>query len=293
MSLLHGAHQLRRILRLELHVAHVDHCLRRESRKDAELVAETAAKLGLRFHLKVAEHPPRKGENVEAWGRKLRYSFFREVLASAGLDWVVTAHTADDVAETYLMRIVANKEPRSIEGCDPIRRCLRPLLKVPRAETERYAKNHHLLTVHDCTNEDTKLLRNRVRRLLIPYMEQHFDPRIREVLASRALGLAEDVAELYRSVEPVVNRLKRLPFASRAWRLAARKELRAIGPALRWRLCESLFQPKLGFSLGREASQRVVRLFMGQAVAVELPGGWNIRSRAGGFVLKSKDGHNR
>ena len=50
-----------------------------------------------------------------------------QVRARRRLGWIVTAHTADDAAETLLMRLISNKEPRGIEAMDCDRRLLRPL----------------------------------------------------------------------------------------------------------------------------------------------------------------------
>ena len=277
IALLHAAVSLRKLMKWELQVAHVDHGLREESGHEARLVSQIASGLGLRFHLRKLE-PPRR-ENLEAWGRRERYRFFKQILANENLDFVVTAHTADDVAETLLMRLLANKELKSIVSHDLSRRCLRPLLRVPRREVERYAGRHRLVYCQDRSNFDTRLLRNRVRHELLPLIERLFDPRAKEILAYRAQAVAEDIDELYRAIGPSVTKLESMSFGSPKWRRAVGSELSRLGPALRWRLCETLMKPKLGFNLGREASRRLERVLTtdpGMGVVRHVDAGYDI-----------------
>ena len=281
VALLHGCVQLAPRLGLALEVAHVNHGLRPDAARDAAFVERLASGYGLPFHLRTAQGPPQRG-NIEAWGRRLRCSFFRELLDSRGLDWVLTAHSADDAAETLLMKLVANKEPSGIEAADRRRRCLRPLLTVPRREIESFVRRSALPFVHDETNSDLTLLRNRVRNRLLPLLREEFDPRIEETLARRARGLADDIAFLYGLTAEARLRVSAHERYSREWLRAVKRELGWMPDALRWRFAERLFEPYLKYNLGRARSRRLADFLSGRRRAIELPGGTRLRARAGG-----------
>ena len=284
VTLLHACVHLVSKLGLSLEVAHVDHRLRKESRADAEFVRRLAADYDVPFHLCVADPFPR-GKNVEAWARQLRYGFFQEVLNKRRLDAVLTAHTANDVAETFLMRLVSNKELKSIARFDRKRKCIRPLVDVSRSEIEAYAKAHALKFVEDRTNYDTDYLRNRVRHKLIPVLAREFDPRIVEVLSCRASGLADDLSFLDSLVEPASEKLSKSEFGSRKWLRALREELKSVPAVLKWRLAEALLKELLGFNLGRVRGAELVEFLEGGRAGIELPGHLRLRAHAGGIAV--------
>jgi len=273
-------------LRLKLEVAHVDHALRPESQAEASFVGRLAEKYGLPFHLKRAATPPARGENQEAWGRRLRYSFFSHVRRRRDLDFVLTAHTANDVAETLLMRLVSNKEPATIQAFDEKRRLIRPFLGVSREEISRYVTERALEFRDDLSNQDRTYLRNRVRHELLPVIIRHFDPRAIETLSERAAALASDIKALYGLLEKPLVSLSGAAFGSREWLRALRAELSMLDPALGWRLVERAFRDKLGFSLGRRHALRLHRFIIQRAAGIELPGGVSVRRRQGGLVLE-------
>lgn len=283
--LLHGSLALQRELSLKLHVAHVDHRLRAESAEDATFTRRLSEEHSLPFHLCTLDPSTCTG-NTEEWGRSNRYRFFGEVLESQSLDWVLTAHQADDVAETLLMRLISNKEPRSILRSDPRRRCLRPLLTLPRESIEAYAKENSLSWVEDSTNSSEEFLRNRVRHSLIPLIQSEFDPRAVETLALRAEALAEDIELLDNLViEPVV-RLRSAEFGTRSWLQLCRQELKQLAPPLQWRCVAELFRTQLPFRLGRDPARRLVSFLLGDAEGLQLPGGLSLKRRSGGITVE-------
>jgi len=284
VCLLHACAALQKLFALSIEMAHVDHGLRVGSSRDARFVEKLAEQYCFPFHLKTASRPGR-GVNLEAWGRKLRYDFFNEVILKRKLDLVLTAHTADDVAETFLMRLIANKELGSIDRFDPRRHCLRPFLNVTRSEIVSYIKRHRLQFVEDSTNNDTRLLRNRVRHRLLKILAEEFDPRIVEVLSIRAQAVLEDSGYLYELAEKAQKKIEPLEFGSKAWLKTVRGELNKLGAPLKWRLAEGLFREKLGYKLGRTKARSLVAFLQGEAVGLELPGAVSIRRKMGGIVL--------
>lgn len=284
VALLHGCYSLRKKLQIEIEVAHLDHGLRNSSKRDAEFVKELVLSLGLKYHGKSLKKPENK-INLEEWGRKERYKFFNSLLEKRGLDFVVTAHTADDVAETFLIRLLSNKELKSIEAIGEQGCRLRPLLMVTKQQIYDYLQREQLSYVEDETNKDTSFLRNRIRHNLIPLLASEYDRRIVETLAERAFNTAEDIAYLYRVIQPINELISKHTFGNKSWLRTARLELVKLSDVLAWRLVELLFKPKLGFNLGRSHSEAALRVLSGEAVAAQLPTGWRLQLKNGGIAL--------
>ena len=272
-------------LQIRLEAAHLDHSLREESPEDAEFVRDLCGSLDVAFHLK-REEKPDAGVNIESWGRERRYAFFSDVLDSAGLDFVLTAHTANDVAETLLMRMVANKEMRTIARTDPRRRCIRPLLTVPRDMIDEWNREHGVAFIDDATNEDASFLRNRVRHRLIPFLREEFDPRIVEVLCLRALSLDEDESALSRMAEEASRSLEGLPFESAEWIREFRRAAALQPSAVQWRMIEQILLPVTGYKPGRSQAKEALDVLTGKRVGMEFSGGKSLRRSRGRVKLE-------
>jgi len=155
---------------LPLHAAHVDHRMRAESGADAAWLAGVCEEWGVPYHGRAAPAPVR----TEAEGRELRYAFFADVARELGRGTVVmTAHTADDQAETVLFRIARGSGPRGLAGILPERSpsIVRPLLPFRRRELEAYAAAHGVSHRRDPSNRDPRWTRNRLRHEILPSLE--------------------------------------------------------------------------------------------------------------------------
>ena len=150
--------------------AHFDHGLRPESAREAQQAVEFARELGVEIvHERAASSPQ---GNLEAWARKARYGFLERARISASCDRIVTAHHADDQAETLLLRLLRGSGPDGWRAIHPRRgKVVRPLLQVPRKELERYAERHGLPFVEDPSNQDLAFARNRLRHEILPALE--------------------------------------------------------------------------------------------------------------------------
>jgi len=289
MTLLESCFAAARECRFVVHVAHVDHGLRTNSASDAQFVRQRCDELGVQFHL-TRLTPPLSGVNIEAWGRLERYNFLESVRSQITGAVVVTAHHANDAAETLLMRLVSNKELRGIAASDPQRHLVRPFLAVSRSEIERFADQEGVKWCEDSSNLNRDLLRNRVRLELIPFLQQHFSPGIVEILAIRAQGLGEDYAFLERFLVEPLRRIAETYLHSKAWKRAVIQESQALESELRWRLFEALIQPTLGFRIGRQGAARIEEFFLGGAPRMELGGGITLVAVDGGVAIeRSKD----
>ncbi len=194
-------------LGLVLHVAHLHHGLRgEEADADRDFCAELAGVLGLPFHesrvdTAAAAKPDAGGkpaESIEEAARRLRYGWFRELMASGFVDAVATAHTLDDQAETVLAKFLRGAWTEGLAGIHPDVRfaegpILRPLLGTTRGEIEGYLHGLGQRWREDSSNRHLTFTRNRIRHELLPSLET-WNPRLRQHLAQMAELAREEEA---------------------------------------------------------------------------------------------------
>jgi tRNA(Ile)-lysidine synthase len=199
VCLLYALWSLRRLFRIRIEVFHFDHRLRADSASDAAYVARLAERLGLPFHLIVAEGRPPDGASVEAWARERRMVAGAYLARDVDAAGIATAHTRDDQAETVLMAALSGSGLDRLRGIDPnVGPVVRPLLDVSREEVEAFCRALHLRPRRDPTNADTNLLRNAIRLRGIPALERATRRGVREPLARTADLVREDARELAR-----------------------------------------------------------------------------------------------
>jgi tRNA(Ile)-lysidine synthase len=134
-------------------------------------------------------------ETIEEAARRLRYGWFRELMASGVVEAVATAHTRDDQAETVLAKFLRGAWTEGISGIHPVvqhpeGRVLRPFLPTSRHEIEGYLRTIGQVWREDSSNRHLTFTRNRIRHELLPVLEE-WNPQIRAHLAQMA-ELARD-----------------------------------------------------------------------------------------------------
>lgn len=142
----------------ELIVAHFDHGIRQESRRDAEFAKDLAKKYGLPF---VSKREELGSDASEEKARDQRYAFLRSVAKKYDAQ-LVTAHHADDVIESIAINLSRGTGWRGLAVLDSD--VIRPLTEMKKSETINYAKKHELQWVEDSTNKTDAYLRNRIRQ---------------------------------------------------------------------------------------------------------------------------------
>jgi tRNA(Ile)-lysidine synthase len=171
----------------ELHCVHIEHGIRpaEESRGDAAFVRSLCEKLKVPCRVvsiapgKIAATAKERGMGIEAAARHYRHrAWLREAARlEAGREpvRVLTAHTADDMRETVLMRILHGAGPSGLAAM-PVSRghILRPFVSLSRRDVLDYLSEKNISWREDSTNTDIRFLRNRVRRRLIPLLEESF-----------------------------------------------------------------------------------------------------------------------
>jgi tRNA(Ile)-lysidine synthase len=190
-----------------LGVASLDHGLRQGSAAEVDWVRSLAASRGLPFHTAKLGLEP--GPGMEARAREARYAALERIAHDEGYGTIATAHTADDQAETLLMRLARGA---ALRGAGSIRAnrglYLRPLLEVRRADTERLVAAAGLTPVRDPTNVDPRLFRARVRGGVIPALQEAAGPEVVLRLAAFARTAQEDEAYLSELAERALARVR-------------------------------------------------------------------------------------
>ncbi len=278
---------LRGELGIVLSVVHLNHKLRgSESDADEQFARELAAANGLEFICEscdVKQYAAEKKLSLETAAREVRYQFFERRLRGGPLDKIATAHTIDDQAETVLMKLARGAGTRGLAGIYPkvgiqhsafrnqrnTSLIIRPLLGTRRSELEVYLGEISQCWREDTSNRDLRHTRNRIRHGILPRLERHVNPSVRETLAETAeIARAE---EEYWTKE--VGRL--LP---EVWTKAQKtgilngKRLEELPPAVQRRLVRAAAE-SLGLGLEFRHVEDILSL-RHEGSCAALPGNW-------------------
>ena len=206
VALLHLLLELSPGWRLRLHVLHVDHQLRAESAADADFVRDLGARLGVLVDVATVA-VDRRG-SLEAAARAARYAALDVCAARVGAERIAVGHTADDQAETVLMRLLQGAGVRGLAGIPPVRgRIVRPLIEMRRSALETELRRAGLAWVDDRTNRDPKFLRNRIRHELLPLLADSYNPEVAASLVRVAAVARETVSALDLAAGAELDRL--------------------------------------------------------------------------------------
>jgi tRNA(Ile)-lysidine synthase len=204
---------LRRRRGFRLVAAHLDHALRPGSEDDAAFCQVLCDALDVPLRAGTAPvraRARREKGGLEQAARRERYSFLRRVQDDEAAVALAVAHTEDDQAETLLLRLLRGAGASGLAGMRPRSGdLLRPLLAVSRARVLEHLRARGLGWREDPSNADPTHLRNRVRHELLPYLEQRFNPRVREALARTAALLADEASHLGVEARELLARIAR------------------------------------------------------------------------------------
>jgi len=213
---------LRGTLGIRVHAAHVNHQLRgAEADADEAFVGDLCDAMDVPLEIRQAAGLQREGGgNLENEARKARYAHLAEI-ADVRNAALATAHTLNDQAETFLMKLLRGAGPAGLSGIlvqrshtlratsatDEVKevRVIRPLIEVSRPEIVEYLEHHELQFREDATNTETTYDRNWVRHNLIPLLEGRLNPQLVPVLARSAGLFAEVDAFLQQEAEKVLE----------------------------------------------------------------------------------------
>ena len=196
-------------LGLRLECVHVHHGLRPEADADADFVRDLCLTLGVPFHFErvdVRRQPPWEG--LEAEARRVRHAALQERARLVGAARIATGHTADDQAETVLMRLLAGAGPRGLAGIAPAHGpIVRPLLEARRVEIVDHLKSRGLDWREDVTNRDPIFLRNRLRHDVLPHLSRALGSDVAAALCRSASLCRRLVTDLEGHAEAELGRV--------------------------------------------------------------------------------------
>ncbi|MBS3941301.1 MAG: tRNA lysidine(34) synthetase TilS [Actinobacteria bacterium] len=263
---------------LDLHLVNVRHGLRDDT-AEQEVLDVHAAYLGLPLRRVEVDVAP-AGEGIEAAARQARYTALAAAATEVGATLVLVGHTADDQAETVLLRAARGTGTDGL-GAMPRRRDLdrriglfRPLLGLRRTSLRDFLAAEGLPFVDDPTNTDPQVRRSVVRNVVLPALDQ---------VGGDPVGALARLADLSRADAEALDDMAATEMATMVVRVGPIRclpdaRLALLPLALRRRVVRAVLAELLERPLGADAVDRVLALASG--AAVDLAG--DVRATAGG-----------
>jgi len=301
-TLLHTLARLSGRHGLKLCIGHVNHGLRgAESEGDQSFVEELGKAHAIHF-LSRRVDPDSLRTNVSSRlrptlqeaARSLRREALLEMAASSGADVVATAHHADDQAETVLLRLLRGTGPDGLGGMSAQSldgRFVRPLLRVPRAEIDAFARAEGLVWREDSSNRCHAYARNRLRSRWVPGLREDFNPALLRAIVDLAEAQRTDAEWIQSAVERELE--TRVRATAGGLRLA-RSGWCELHDALARRLAARLL---MNCGAGRDVRRvhllRMLHFLRGgrTGTRIELPAGLVLRCEREAFWLGPREVH--
>ncbi len=177
LTLLLLLNKIKNLFNLTLSVAHLNHCIRKESKNDEIFVKNFSVQLHLPFYsrtVNILNKKKNSKKSLEEIAREERYKFFFDLKEKLKADKIALGHNLDDSIETFFFKLLNGQYP---SGIPPLNGCIiRPLIRITRNEIEEFLKKEKINPCIDKTNYDTSIPRNWIRHELIPFIEKNFKP---------------------------------------------------------------------------------------------------------------------
>ncbi|MCR4301030.1 MAG: tRNA lysidine(34) synthetase TilS [Sulfuricaulis sp.] len=224
--LLHALGSWREPLGLSLSAVHVDHGLHPDSADWARRARQICERLNISCVIERVQVTQIREHGLEAAARHARYTCLARHVGTGEV--LLTAHQADDQAETLLLQLLRGTGMQGLAAMPAIMafhvgRLARPLLDFTRAQLQAYATQEKLSWIEDASNDDLRLSRNYLRHQVFPRLKSHWPEAARRIahsagMAAEAVGLLDELAQndwaLARGAEDMslsVGALRRLP----------------------------------------------------------------------------------
>lgn len=196
MNLFYLLYECRQQLEIEIGIAHVNHKQRKESIDEENYLKQLAKKYQVPFYISHF-----RGKFSENAARQWRYNFFENVMKQEGYTALVTAHHADDQAETVFMRLIRGNRLRHLSAIQPVQpfgtgELIRPLLSFKKSDFDE------LYHFEDKSNAGLDYFRNRVRNQYLPQLKQE-NPKIEAAfvhLAAESRNLIQALRDLTKDL---------------------------------------------------------------------------------------------
>jgi tRNA(Ile)-lysidine synthase len=255
MVLLHLLNACREAFDLSLIIAHVNHGFRpEESEREAELVRKESARLRLPFeygHFNVREFQKLGGLSPQDAARRIRFHFFDDLFQKHHAQKIALGHHADDQVETVLLRLLRGSGLRGLKGILPIRegKVIRPLIEVWREEIDSFASEKKVPFLLDSSNLKNDYLRNKIRRDLIPLIEEKYQPGFKEILLRTSTILRDENDYCERGVEEAYRKIVREEKDTLSFKFS---EYQSLHRGIQWRMIKKIGERILDWGMGVE-----------------------------------------
>lgn len=204
MALMYILMEIRKKKDLLLVCAHVNHNVRKESKKEEEFLQKYCEDNNIIFEAMTIEKYG--DDNFHSEARKIRYQFFEDIVSKYKAKYLMTAHHGDDLMETILMRIVRGSSLKGYAGFEKkIEKenytLVRPLIFVTKEETEKYDRSNNVPFVIDSSNFKDKYTRNRYRKEVLPFLKNE-DPNVH----NKFLKFSDTLLEYNNYIDKVLKK---------------------------------------------------------------------------------------
>jgi tRNA(Ile)-lysidine synthase len=273
----------------KLFVCHFNHQLRGPaSNRDAKFVENLAAQHDLDIEIGSADVralAAKEKMSTEVAAREARYKFFAKVAKRKRADTIFLGHHADDLVETFLINLFRGAGSSGLSAMREVSKrrvdnvdltIVRPFVGIRRAQIDDYVRKNRLKFREDQSNRDVALLRNRIRRQIIPYLEKTIGRDIRTGIWRAAMIAAEEEDWIEtqlpgaRALDLSVAELRELPIAL---------QRRAI---LKWLRARKI--ANVGFDVVEEVRSLLEK--DSRTAKINLPQDRHVRRRAGKIFVE-------
>jgi tRNA(Ile)-lysidine synthase len=277
-------------------LAHLNHRLRGgDADADEQFCRDCASALDLPIeieHVDVAGRARAADVSIERAAHDARYEFFARAAARLSATVVAVAHTKDDQAETFLLRLLRGAGPRGLSGMHPRSGIvIRPFVETSREDVRAFVTRRRLVFREDASNQDLGIPRNQIRHELLPLLERSYTRGIVDVLDRAAAVAREDADYLDAAAAAAAARL--ISPAAQGVELDADALLREP-PAIARRVIRLAQQACAGDRfVGFDAVEAVMRFAVSNSKGqLDLPG-HRVNRRGSKVVLTSSRGREK
>ncbi|MBQ4069575.1 MAG: tRNA lysidine(34) synthetase TilS [Lachnospiraceae bacterium] len=188
--------EMKKYYDIDLLAVHIHHGIREgEADRDMNFTISLCDRLGVEcrvYKYNIPELSKERSTTEEETGRDVRYETFRQVMKDEGYNKIAVAHNLGDNCETILFNMCRGSELKGIGGILPVRNdIIRPLLNTDRCEIEEYLEKSGIEYIVDSTNLTNDYGRNKIRNVVIPYLEKNINLRTSEHIVNAGMAALE------------------------------------------------------------------------------------------------------
>ena len=212
LFMLNILNNLKEKLQIELVVAHINHMIREEADQEEEFVRQFCEKINIPFYSKRIEVEKYANNNklgLEEAGRKIRYEFFEEICNTTGANKIAVAHNKNDKVETMIMHMLRGSGISGLQGiqAQTNNKIIRPIIEIERKDIEKYCEEQDLKPRIDKSNFDNTYTRNKIRNVVIPYIQEEFNPNFIETMTRLSEVITEENIFLNKLTETEYSKI--------------------------------------------------------------------------------------